>query len=141
MNRLFWGNGTENSDSKEHNIQIAVKKLFQKAEEHGLVVSEVESSISENVYYEVSVRAGKTTRNVNVLPEEVQDFLNSDFERWDFIGDYEAIADLEKGIIEAVVTSRDIPSISFVAQRLGWDAPFFLDTLCFEFILEFDRRQ
>ncbi len=98
-------------------------EVIKRAEDAGLEVETREIQYEDNVnYYSYIVfPAGKEGRRIGVSSKETAKLLLSiEFERFSFLGDYEAIVDLRKGEIEAAIRSREPYGMSTLQRRLGF---------------------
>lgn len=98
-------------------------EVIKRAKEAGLETEtrEVQYQDDVSVSSYIVFPAGKEGRRIRVSPKETAKLLLSiEFERFSFLGDYEAIVDLKKGEIEAVIMAREPYGISMLERRLGF---------------------
>ena len=82
---------------------------------------EVQYEDDVSTYKYIIFPSGKEKRRINVsLPGKADLLLSIDFERFSFLGDYEAIVDLKNGEIESAISSRDTFSMTMLERRLGF---------------------
>lgn len=97
--------------------------VIQRADDAGLETEtrevQYEDDVSTQSY--VVFPAGKEGRRIGVSsPERAALLLSIEFERFSFLADYEAIADLKIGEIEAAISSREPYGMSLLERRLGF---------------------
>lgn len=98
-------------------------EVIKRAKEAGLETETREVQYQDDVsfYSYIVFPAGKEGRRIRVSLEETAKLLLSiEFERFSFLGDYDAIVDLKKGEIEAVIMAREPYGISMLERRLGF---------------------
>ncbi|MEP0941451.1 MAG: hypothetical protein ABJH63_01075 [Rhizobiaceae bacterium] len=97
--------------------------VIKRAKDAGLETQtrEVDYEDDISVYSYVFFPAGKEGRRISVSsPERAALLLSIEFESFSFLADYEAIADLKKGEIEAAIISREPYGSSMLERRLGF---------------------
>ncbi|WP_127114818.1 hypothetical protein [Shimia sediminis] len=101
--------------------------LIQRAKEAGLEVEDREVRYPDEVrtLRYVQIPCGKETRPILVSSNDKAEELQSiEFEKYSFLGDYEAIVDLKIGAIEAALSSRDLMGTSAIRRQLGFSSTF-----------------
>lgn len=99
-----------------------ITAVIERAKKAGLAVEirEVEYEDEVVTYHDIVFGSGKGTRPISVSsPKRASDLLSIEFECFSFLDDYEAIVDLKKGEIEAVIASREPYPTSLLERRLG----------------------
>jgi hypothetical protein len=97
--------------------------IIKRAEEAGLETDtrEVQYADESILRCYIAFPEGKEKRLVAVSSQEKANLLLSiEFERFSFLGDYEAIVDLNRGEIEAAIAPREPYSAPSLARRLGF---------------------
>ncbi|MBW4709601.1 hypothetical protein KX928_17580 [Roseobacter sp. YSTF-M11] len=103
-------------------ISDETASVIKRAEEAGLetdcVVSEFRGNVTNHYY--VLFPQGKEKRRFGVSSQERAELLLAvEFERFSFLGSYDAIVDLKSGRIEAAISPRDPFNFALMERRLG----------------------
>jgi hypothetical protein len=97
--------------------------VIKRAEEAGLETDAREIQHEDGIitYYSIVFDGGREKRRISVSSQEnANRLLSIKFEHFSFLGDYEAIVDLNRGEIEAAILSREPFSMSMLERRLGF---------------------
>ncbi|MEM8774460.1 MAG: hypothetical protein AAGF53_05465 [Pseudomonadota bacterium] len=105
-------------------------EVIKRAEDAGLETETREVQYEDDIsfYSYIVFPAGKEGRRISVSSEETaKKLLSIEFERFSFLGDYEAIVDLKKGEIEAAIMGREPYGMSMLERRLGFPQSSMID--------------
>lgn len=104
-------------------ISDATAKVIKRAEEAGLEteVKKLRFRDSDDLVHYVLFPSGQDKRRIEISNgNRANLLLNIEFERISFLGNYEAIADLKTGEIEAIISPRENFGMAFLRERLGF---------------------
>lgn len=107
-----------------------IDALLQRAQAAGFETESREISYRDEVriLHSIFFREGEKTRRISIgSSEEAEELRSIEFERFVFLSAYDAIADLERGYIEASISSRDLMGSSMIERRLGFLARVSVD--------------
>ncbi|WP_132465604.1 hypothetical protein [Rhodovulum marinum] len=103
-----------------------VEEIAQRADKAGIGTEIRETKYVDDIIKTqyILMPAGAEPRRIPISSQDqAKEILSIEFERFTFLGDYDAIADLKRGEIEAALTTRDaFGGISMIERRLGFSS-------------------
>lgn len=108
----------------EEKREELLEALLQRAQAAKLKTESINYPYGDEVmtYHHIFFPEGKGERRIGITsPEKSEALLSIEFERFGFLGDYDAIFDLETGRIEAAISSRDQIPPSYFRKSLGFN--------------------
>lgn len=96
----------------------SIAEVLRVAKEYDIPFEVKEGFLDEEDYYLLHIPSGSDKRIMYLTsPETARTLLDAEFHKLSLISDYEAIADLKSGYIEAGITSRDIIGATSLLER------------------------